>query len=262
MIIILRKGVILRTTAYVMAFSILLLTANALLPGWAVRSIATLANLNRLVPVYCVESTDKVVALSFDAAWGADFTDDILETLAKFDIPATFFLVGFWVEKHPDVAKMISDAGHEIGNHSSTHPHMPALNVEQIRFELSHTHDLIKEATGQSPRLFRPPFGEYSNRVIETLESMDYLTIQWSVDSLDWRENMTRDDIINRVTSRAHPGAIVLFHNNATHTPAALEPIILALKEEGYAFKTIGDLLLKDNWYIDKSNGMQRHKRP
>ena len=260
MIIYLRKRVLIRALTATLCLAILLPTMNYFFPGWAMRSVATIANINRLVPIYSVESTEKVVALSFDAAWGADFTADILDTLARHDIKVTFFLVGFWVEKYPEVAKLISDAGHEIGNHSSTHPHMPTLTVEQIQFELSRTHDLIREATGQEPSLFRPPFGEYSNRVIETLAAMNYQTIQWSVDSLDWRENMTRDDILKRVTSRIHPGAIVLFHNNATHTPAALEPIILTLKEQGYSFKPIGELLLKENWYIDKSNGMQRSK--
>lgn len=260
MIIVLRKGAVLRFLATAVCLVLVIGSLNYFFPGWAIRSIATIANINRLVPIYSVERTEKVAALSFDAAWGADYTDDLLEILARHDIRATFFLVGFWVEKYPEMAKRISDAGHEIGNHSSTHPHMPTLSVEQIAFEITRTHDLIKETTGQEARLFRPPFGEYSNRVIETLGSLNYLTIQWSVDSLDWQQNMTKDDIIKRVTSRMHPGAIVLFHNNATYTPHALEPIIEKLKGEGYSFVPIGDLLLTDNWYIDKSNGMQRPK--
>lgn len=260
MIIVLRKGAIIRSLAVVTCCVLILSGLDYFYPGWAIRSIATIANINRLVPIYNVEKTEKVVALSFDAAWGADYTDDLLETLARHEIKATFFLVGFWVERYPDMAKKISDAGHEIGNHSSTHPHMPTLNVEQITFEISRTHELIKEATGQEARLFRPPFGEYSNRVIETLDTLNYLTIQWSVDSLDWQQSMTKDDIFKRVTTRIHPGAIVLFHNNATYTPEALEPIIVKLKQEGYSFVPIGDLLLTDNWYIDKSNGMQRLK--
>ena len=237
-----------------------LLAMQFVFPDWAVRSIATIANMNRLVPIYGVEKEEKIVALSFDAAWGADYTADLLATLKEHDIKATFFLVGFWVEKYPEVARAISEAGHEIGNHSSTHPHMSQLDVEQIKFELSHTHDLILETTGQEANLFRPPFGDYNNRLIETLELLNYHAIQWSVDSLDWRESMSRDDIVSRVVSKVHPGAIILFHNNATHTPAALEPIIVQLKEKGYSFTTIGDLLLKEDWYIDKSNGMQRAK--
>ena len=208
MIIVLRKVAIIRSLAAVLCCVLIFGSLTYYYPGWAIRSIATIANINRLVPIYNVEKAEKVVALSFDAAWGADFTDDILEILARHEVKATFFLVGFWVERYPDVAKSISDAGHEIGNHSSTHPHMPTLSVEQITFEITRTHDLIEEATGQQPRLFRPPFGEYSNRIIETLDSLNYLTIQWSVDSLDWQQNMTRDDIYRRVTTRIHPGAI------------------------------------------------------
>lgn len=260
LIIVLKKRLLLTGVASFVGLALILQLLNIAYPGWAVRSLATIANINRLVPIYCVEKDEKVMALSFDAAWGADFTDDLLAILAKHNVRATFFLVGFWVEKYPGVARQIAEAGHEIGNHSATHPHMPALSVEQITFEVSRTHDLIKETTGQTARLFRPPFGEYSNRVIETLYSLGYHTIQWSIDSLDWQQNMTRDGIIKRVTSRAHPGGIVLFHNNATHTPDALEPIILKLKAEGYRFVPIGELLLTDNWYIDKSNGMQRKR--
>lgn len=260
MIIVLRRGAVRRIVALIVCFALVIGGLNFFVPGWAVRSIATIANINRLVPIYSVEKTEKVASLSFDAAWGADFTDDLLGILERHDIKATFFLVGFWVEKYPEVAKMISDAGHEIGNHSSTHPHMPTLSAEQIATEITRTHELIAAATGQQARLFRPPFGEYSNRVIETLDSLNYQTIQWSVDSLDWQDNMTAGDIIRRVTTRMHPGAIVLFHNNATFTPEALEPIISTLKAEGYSFVPIGELLLTDNWYIDKSSGVQRPK--
>lgn len=258
LIIVLKKQLLLKGMAACIGLALVFQLLNIAYPGWAVRSLATIANINRLVPIYCVERTEKVMSLSFDAAWGADFTDDLLAILARHNVRATFFLVGFWVEKYPEVARQIAEAGHEIGNHSSTHPHMTTLSAEQITFEITRTHDLIKDTTGQTARLFRPPFGEYNNRVIATLESLGYHTIQWSIDSLDWQKDMTRDGIITRVTSRAHPGGIVLFHNNATHTPQALEPIILKLKEDGYSFVPIGELLLTDNWYIDKGNGMQR----
>ena len=229
-------------------------------PGWLQRNLAAVATTTRLVPIYSVEKTEKVLSLSFDAAWGADYTDDLLAILERAQVRATFFLVGFWVEKYPDVARSIAAAGHEIGNHSSTHPNFVTLTVEQITHEVSRTHDIIKEATGLAPRLFRPPFGAYSNRVVETITALGYHVVQWSIDSLDWRKEATPQSIFTRVTTKAHPGAIVLFHNNATYTPQALEAIINGLLAQGYSFVPIGELLLKENWYIDPTTGQQRQK--
>lgn len=228
-------------------------------PELPARAITTLVNFNRRVPVYCVQTEEKKIAISFDAAWGADRTEELLAILDEYNIKTTFFLVAFWLEKYPDMAQSIATAGHEIGNHSATHPHMASLSREQIQFELQSTHTLIKEITGQEARLFRPPFGEYNNLVIETAESLQYLTIQWSIDSLDWRP-VSADDIVRRVTTRIAPGAIVLFHNNAENTPAALRPILDYCQQEGYEIVPISQLLIKGDYYIDKSNGMMRPK--
>ncbi|MBT9153974.1 MAG: Peptidoglycan-N-acetylmuramic acid deacetylase PdaA [Firmicutes bacterium] len=249
-----------RWLALAVGLGLLWQLTNLSYPGWLIRNLAAVATTTRLVPIYSVERTEKVLSLSFDAAWGADYTDDILAILHRHQVRATFFLVGFWVEKYPEVAKRIAAAGHEIGNHSSTHPNLVPLTVEQIALEVSRTHDILKETTGLTPRLFRPPFGAYSNRVLETLTALGYHTIQWSIDSLDWRKEATPQSIVTRVTARAHPGAIVLFHNNATYTPEALEPILTHLREQGYSFVPIGDLLLADNWYIDPTTGQQRRK--
>lgn len=221
--------------------------------------MSTILNFNRKVPIYCVQTEEKRIAISFDAAWGADRTDEILAILEEYEIKTTFFLVSFWVEKYPEVAARIIAAGHEIGNHSATHPHMSSLSAEQIKFELQSTHELIKATTGHEANLFRPPFGEYNNLVLDTVESLGYHTIQWSIDSLDWKPT-TATDIAQRVTSKIAPGAIVLFHNNADHTPAALRPILDYCRQEGYEVVPISELLLQGDFYIDKSNGMMRPK--
>lgn len=252
-----RKLVLLTSLVLVLVIA---LGANRLWsPSHAHQVISTILNFNRKVPIYCVQTEQKRIAISFDAAWGADRTDEILETLEEYDIKTTFFLVAFWLERYPEVAARIAAAGHEIGNHSATHPHMNSLSSEQIKFELQSTHDLIKEITEQEAKLFRPPFGEYNNLVLDTVESLGYYTIQWSVDSLDWRPT-TPADIVQRVTSKIAPGSIVLFHNNADHTPAALRPILDYCRQEGYEVVPISELLLKGEYYIDKSNGMMRPK--
>lgn len=231
-----------------------LVTVQLIFPGQLSRAVRAVMLQDRRLPVYAVKTEDKRIAISFDAAWGADRTDELLAILEEHQIRTTFFLVRFWVEKYPEVVQRISRAGHEIGNHSATHPHMASLSADQIRFELQSTHDLIKETCGQEASLFRPPFGEYSNSVIENAEAVGYQTIQWSVDSLDWRP-LSTDEIVRRVTTRVEPGSIVLFHNNGEHTPDALRRILQFCEQEGYQVVPISELLLQGDYYID-ANGI------
>lgn len=241
--------------------AILTLGVGLLFPWPLVRRAAgdlavAVSSARRRIPIYSVGITDKRVAISFDAAWGAEYTPRILDILRRHKVKTTFFLVGFWIERYPEVVKQIAAEGHEIGNHTNTHPHLNSLSREEIKTELSEVHRRIKELTGQEARLFRPPFGEYSNRVIEAAEELGYTTIQWSVDSLDWQD-LTSDAILRKVTGEIHPGAIVLFHNNARYTPDALEPIIQHLHGEGYTIVPISELLFKGPYYVDHQ-GVQR----
>lgn len=214
-------------------------------------SIGILADSDRLLPIYCVETDKKQIAISFDAAWGNDDTQQLIDILAEYKVPATFFVVGAWVDKYPESVKALSDAGHQIQNHSNTHPHMPQLSVEQIRDEVNSCNQKIEKITGKCPTLLRPPYGDYNNPVIETLTEMNMNVIQWDVDSLDWKDSATPDSICKRVTSKVSNGSIVLFHNDADHTPAALPNILKELQSEGYEFVFISDLIMKDNYTID-----------
>ena len=182
--------------------------------------------------------------------WGNDDTEQLISILAEYDVPATFFVVGAWVDKYPESVKALSDAGHQIQNHSNTHPYMSKLSAEQITDELESCNKKIENITGVRPNLLRPPYGDYNNCLIETTQSLDMYTIQWSVDSLDWKDNATPDSIYQRVTSKVKNGSIVLFHNDADHTPAALPNILKCLKDEGYEFVFINDLIYKDNYEI------------
>ena len=219
-------------------------------------SVSILASQNRKLPIYCVKTDKKQVAISFDAAWGNDDTETLIDILKEYNVPATFFVVGAWVDKYPESVKALSDAGHRIENHSNTHPYMTQLSREQMINEIESCNNKIKAVTGRCPTLIRVPYGDYDNAVVETVESLNMFTIQWDVDSLDWKSHATADSICKRVTSKVKNGSIVLFHNDADHTPAALPTILKCLKDEGYEFVFISDLIYKENYEI-KHDGTQ-----
>lgn len=223
-------------------------------------SLAVFAGSDRLLPIYCVETDKKQLAISFDAAWGNDDTQALIDILAKYDVPATFFVVGAWVDKYPESVEALHKAGHHIENHSNTHPHMPQLSKAQMAEELESCNKKIQSITGICPTLLRPPYGDYDNCLIETAQSCNMQVIQWSVDSLDWKENASAESICRRVTSKVKNGSIVLFHNDADHTPEALPTILKCLKDEGYEFVFISDLIYKENYEI-KHDGTQCEKQ-
>lgn len=215
----------------------------------------------RKLPIYSVGTEEKKVAISFDAAWGNEHTGPLLDILDQYGVKTTFFLVNFWAEKYPEDVKTIHQRGHEVENHSATHPDMTKLSPEQIRTELNTTADTIEGLIGVRPDLFRPPFGAYNNAVIETAEAEGYKVIQWSVDSLDWR-NIPASQIIDRVLSQVKPGSIVLFHNNAEHVEEYLPPILEGLHNAGYQVVPIGELIYKDNYHIDNAGKQIRDPQP
>jgi polysaccharide deacetylase family sporulation protein PdaB len=229
--------------------------------GWSggpARMVAAVSGTPRLLPIYAVDTTEKKVAISFDATWGAELTPTILDILDRYEIKTTFFLCGYWVDKFPEVVREIAARGHELGNHTATHPHLNSLSREGTKEELASVHEQIKALTGQESFLFRPPYGEYSNKVIEAAQELGYYTIQWSVDSLDW-QNPGPDAIASRVIRQIHPGAIVLFHNAAEGTPPALPHIIETLQAEGYKIVPISHLIYRDNYYMDH-RGFQKRR--
>lgn len=139
---------------------------------------------SRKLPIYNVQCEDKVCAVSFDAAWGNEDTHDLVEILKKYDVKATFFVVGDWVEKYPESVKELSDAGHDIMNHSDTHPHMTQISKDKMLSEVNACDEKIEKITGKKPNLFRPPYGDYNDTVVETLKQAGHFTIQWDVDTL------------------------------------------------------------------------------
>ena len=182
--------------------------------------------------------------------WGNEDTQQLIDILGKFNVKATFFVVGEWVDKYPESVKALADAGHEIMNHSNDHAHFNSLSAEEIAADISACNDKIEAITGVRPTLFRPPYGEYDDHVISTVRGMGMEPIQWDVDSLDWKE-LSAPEITQRVTSKVQPGSIVLFHNAALHTPEALPGIIETLIQKGYSFLPISQILLTCEYTID-----------
>lgn len=211
----------------------------------------------REVPIYAVDTRDKKLAISFDAAWGADYTPTLLKILKENNIKTTFFLTGIWVRKYPEMVKAIAAAGHELGNHTTTHPHCNDLPENEFIKELKENEEMIARLTGKRTRLFRPPFGEYNNTNIRAARKNGYEVIQWSVDSLDWQE-LGVEAVVDRILKNAHPGAIILFHNNAKYTPEALPVILKNLKAQGYKIVPVSELLIKGDYYIEKHSGVQK----
>ena len=204
----------------------------------------------RQLPIYCVQKDYKVLSISFDAAWGNEDTQQLIDILGKYNVKATFFVVGEWVDKYPESVKALHDAGHEIMNHSNDHAHFNSLSTDEIIADLNACNDKIEAVTGVRPILFRCPYGEYDDHVINATRSIGMEPIQWDVDSLDWKD-LSAADITKRVTSKVQPGSIVLFHNAAKNTPEALPSIIEYLLQEGYTFVPISEIILKGEYAID-----------
>lgn len=215
--------------------------------------VSVSSNVNgRELPIYCVDTDEKKVALSFDAAWGNEDTRQILDILKKHDIQVTFFMTGGWVESFPDDVKAIQEAGHDLGNHSENHKNMSQLSDEQKTEELMKVHEKVKILTGEDMELFRPPYGDYDDDVVLNATKNGYFTIQWDVDSLDWKDYGV-DSIIDTVVNHKNlgNGSIILCHNGAKYTAQALESLITGLQEKGYEIVPVSQLILKKDYHMD-----------
>lgn len=235
-----------RLTAAVIAIAILLGVP------WLINNPAIIgaSATQRELPIYSVARDNKCASLTFDAAWGNEDTQDLIDILGRYNIKATFFIVGDWVVKYPESVKALHDAGHDVMSHSDDHAHFTKLSESQIVENLTACNDKIEKITGVKPTLFRCPYGEYDDNVIKTVNSIGMTAIQWDVDSLDWK-GISASEITQRVVSRVVSGSIVLFHNAAENTPEALPSIIEALMQDGYELVPVSQLLLTGEYEID-----------
>ena len=211
----------------------------------AVNAPAVVASATqRQLPIYCVQRDQKMISISFDAAWGNEDTQQLIDILGKYDIKATFFVVGEWVDKYPESVKALHDAGHEVMNHSNDHAHMSQLSREEIIADVNACNDKIEAVTGVRPTLIRPPYGEYDDNVISAIRSMDMEPIQWDVDSLDWKLKNT-SKIIRRVEKSAEDGDIILMHDIFQTSVDAALALVDDLQKQGYEFVTVDELVIE-----------------
>lgn len=214
------------------------------------------------LPIHSVNTKEKSVALTFDVNWAEkEYLNDILNIMEKYNVKGTFFVMGKWVnypKENADKLKLIYERGHEIGNHSYIHPNFSKISPDKIENEIKKTEETIKEITGEETKLFRFPSGDYNNLSVEKVLELGYIPIQWDTDSVDWKQDGEQIEY-DRVIKKVKPGSIILYHNNAKYTPKNLEKLIKKLKDDGYTFKKVGEMIYKEDFYIDL-NGIQNKK--
>ena len=226
------------------------ITSSLIALVFTIGSSLLFAKSGKQLPIYRVKRDDKVVSISFDAAWGNEYTQSLLDTLKKNDVKATFFLVGMWVDKYPESVKAIFDAGHDVGNHSDTHPHLPRKNIGEIRNQIENCNNKIEKITGKRPTLFRFPYGDYDNKSIEEIKNLNMFSVQWDIDSLDWKDKKC-NEMCKRIIPKLAPGSIILMHNGAKYTAESLDTIINEIKSKGFKIIPISEIIYHENYSIN-----------
>lgn len=238
---------------YVSLFLLLLVTIYGLNIHSTKNSISPVYSFfHKELPIYSVDTNKPVVALTFDSAWGTEDLDDILNILKKHNAPSTFFVTGDWAKKNPDAIKAIDAAGHEIANHGDAHKHMPQLSQEEMIAEIQKCHETVYNLIGKDMTLFRAPYSDWNAEVVKVAHSLGYMSINMSVDSLDWKDYGV-DSIIRTVCEHKNleNGSIILLHNGATYTRDALDVMLTNLEQQGYSFLLVSDLIYTENYTLD-----------
>ncbi len=234
-----------------------ILLAVVMMLGLVAGKYVSTASASRKLPIYSVQTNEKKVAITFDAAWTNQDTEQLIQILKKHNAKATFFIVGDWAEKYPESVKAFYNAGHTIANHSDTHKAFSKCSREEIQEEIVNCNKKLEAITGNKVTLLRAPSGDYTHESLEVAKTLGMETIQWNIDSLDYR-GLSVDEIVERVVSPVENGSIILFHNGVDNTAEALDVILTKLSADGYSFVSVDDLIHKDNYYLDHTG--KQHK--
>ena len=226
------------------------LLAITVMSGLVVGQYVSSASATKKLPIYSVQTDKKEVAITFDAAWTNQDTEQLIKILKKHKTTATFFIVGDWADRFPESVKAFYDAGHTIANHSDTHKAFSKCSREEIRKEIVNCNEKLEKIIGEKITLVRAPSGDYTRESLEVVESLGMQTIQWNCDSLDYTK-ISVEEIVNRVVNSTQNGSIILFHNGVENTAEALDRVLTELEKQGYSFVSVNDLIYKDNYYLD-----------
>ena len=204
-------------------------------------------------PIFRGHPDKPMVSFLINVAWGEEHLPGMLATLKKNNVHATFFFEGRWVKANPELTKMIADAGHELANHSYSHPNMKTLGSDETREEIKKTNEVIEATTGKKAFWFGPPSGSYRDETVQIAHSLQMRTVMWTVDTIDWQKP-SPELLIQRVTSKVHPGAMILMHPTDP-TAKALERLIEDIKGRNLRIGTVSKLM--DEERIIKLNSSQ-----
>lgn len=257
MFLVLNKEKILSYIIAISSVALLFVFASGIYSNPKEPTLPVAANTTKQLPVYSVDTTENKVALTINCAWNADDIDSILETLAKHNCKITFFVVGDWVTKYPEAVKKIHDAGHELGNHSDSHPHVNNMTLEDNISQIKKCSDKVESITGTKTTLYRGPYGEYNDTVIQAAKNANHLTIQWSIDSLDYKA-LTCEQMWERIEPKLSNGSIILMHNGTENTALSLDTLLTNIKSKGFEVVKVSDIVYFNDYTID-NNGVQ-HK--
>ncbi len=219
---------------------------------------ATVTAPGKLYPIYRVDTDEKTVALGINCAWEDDDTDEFLRILKEKNVKATFFVTGEFVQRCENAVLRMSNAGHEIGNHSDSHPDMQKLSEENITKEITSAERKIQKVTGIKPTLFRAPSGSYNTTLIQTANDLGYHCVQWDCDTVDWK-GYTADEMTEKVMKKLQNGSILLLHLGAEHTAEALPMLIDSIENAGYEIVPVSELIYTENYYVDRQ-GVQKKR--
>ncbi|MEH7094598.1 polysaccharide deacetylase family protein [Neobacillus vireti] len=192
-------------------------------------------------PIYKGHPDKPMVSFIINVAWGNEYLSDMLATLKRHNVSATFFLEGNWTKKNPELAKMIVSAGHEVGNHSYSHPDMSKLTAEKAKEQMIKTNEIIEAATGEKSVWFAPPSGSYRDETVKIAQNLNMKTVMWTVDTVDWRKP-TPDVLINRVISKIDKGSMVLMHPTES-TAKSLDRLITLIEKKNLHIGTVSELM-------------------
>lgn len=233
-------------TLIISAITVIALTALFFIP----RTITVFNSTDgRNLPVYRVGRDDSKISLTFDCAWNDDDIESILDTLDNYNVTAAFFVTGDWADKYGDSLEKIRSAGHIIGNHSYNHLDYTKLTANEIRSDIDKADASINNACGAVTKYMRTPSGAYNDTAINAVESMNKICVQWSVDSLDYKDGVSEDTILSRL-GKTKSGDIILMHNGTELTAQLLPKIIKGL-EKKFEFVSLDELIYSENFTIN-----------